>query len=311
MTVAFVFPGQGSQAVGMQRALAECYPVISETYREASETLSFDLWKLVRNGPAETLDETIYTQPAMLTAGVATWRAWLAEGGEPPAMMAGHSLGEYTALVGSGVLEFTEALSVVNIRAKLMQDAVPENEGAMAAVLGLDDEAIQRVCDSASEIGVAEAVNFNSPGQVVVAGHRKAIERLIALAKDAGARRAIMLAVSVPAHSSLMLVAAEKLSETLDETTFLSPRIPVICAVDGIAYGDGDDIRERIKRQVFSPVRWVATIKGIVNRGASAIIECGPGKVLTGLNRRIERNLRVASFDSPDVLQEELNGVAE
>ena len=311
MTTAFVFPGQGSQSVGMQADLPASFPVVAETYAEASDVLGLDLWNLVQNGPKEQLDETTNTQPAMLTAGIATWRAWKDAGGPDPAMVAGHSLGEYSALVASGALSFADAVRLVRQRAELMQGAVPAGEGAMAAVLGLDDDVVLRVCEEASVDGVAEAVNFNSPGQVVVAGHRAVIETLIALAKEAGARRALILPVSVPAHSSLMRPAGETLAASLDSTTFNAPRFPVICAVDGTPYGDAEDIRERMKRQVFSPVRWVDTINHMVASGVTSIIEFGPGKVLAGLVKRIDRNIDGSCIDSSESLKNSLNGASK
>lgn len=311
MSIAFVFPGQGSQSVGMQSDLAASHSVINETFAEASDVVGFDLWDIVQNGPAERLDETVNTQPAMLTAGVATWRAWQAIGGGNPSMMAGHSLGEYSALVASGALGFRDAVGLVRRRAKLMQNAVPVGEGAMAAILGLDDTAIGTVCDTASGIGVAEPVNYNSPGQVVVAGHRMAIERLIELAKEAGARRAIMLPVSVPSHSSLMRTAGEELAGSIDATAFSDPAVTVVCAVDGTPYSNAEDVRERIKQQVFSPVRWVDTIGHMTANGITSIVECGPGKVLTGLNRRIDRGLTSACMDTADALHTIKDGVSE
>lgn len=284
----------------MQAELAAAYPEVSETYNEASEVLGFDLQALVRNGPEEELDETVNTQPAMLTAGVAAWRAWKGAGGAMPAMMAGHSLGEYSALVCAGALSFGDALRLVRRRAELMQNAVPAGEGAMAAVLGLDDQAIIDVCNSASGLGVAEPVNFNSPGQVVVAGHRSAIERMVELAKEAGARRAIMLHVSVPSHSSLMRPAGEALADSLSETDFSAAEIPVINAFDAKPYGDAEDIRRHLSQQVFSAVRWVDVINYCTSQGVTAIAECGPGKVLTGLIRRIDRAIAASCIDSPD-----------
>lgn len=311
MTVAFVFPGQGSQSVGMHNGLAADHPVVRETYAEASDALGFDILALVQDGPGETLDETVNTQPAMLTAGVATWRAWQQSGGDVPAMMAGHSLGEYSALVAADSIEFADAVALVRQRADLMQNAVPAEQGAMAAILGLEDDQIVGICDDLSGIGVAEAVNFNSPGQVVVAGHRDAIMRLIELAKSAGARRAIMLPVSVPSHSSLMRAAGESLGETIDELRIVDPSLPVVCAVDGKFYGDAEDIRERIKRQVYSPVRWVDVINRMTGQGVDTVIECGPGKVLTGLIRRIDRNISTACLDSTDAIKKAINGAGE
>ncbi len=306
MTLAMVFPGQGSQSQGMLADLAAQHQEVSDTFAEASDSLGYDLWDLVQNGPVEKLNETIVTQPAMLAAGVSTWRLWQKLGGAMPAGVAGHSLGEYTALVCAGAIEFRDAVALVQRRAELMQNAVPAGEGAMAAILGLDDQAVRDVCKSAADIGVAEAVNFNSPGQVVVAGHRGAIERVTELAKEAGARRAIMLAVSVPSHSTLMRPAGAALAESLQAAAFKSPSIPVINAVDAVPYTDADDIRARLTRQVSSPVHWVDTVQRLIADGATSIIECGPGKVLTGLVKRIDRSVQSRCIDSPDALDSEL-----
>ena len=284
----------------MQADLADHWPVVRETYAEASEVLGFDLLDLVSRGPEDRLNETTNTQPAMLAAGVATWRAWKAAGGEDPQMMAGHSLGEYSALVCGGAFEFKDAVRLVRRRAELMQNAVPPGEGAMAAVLGLDDDVIADACTSAAVDEVVEAVNFNSPGQVVVAGRRTAVERLIEIATEAGARRAILLPVSVPAHSSLMQPAGEQLASDIAAAAISDPGIAVICAVDGTPYGDAEDIRSRMKTQVYSPVRWVDTVTHMAANGITRIVECGPGKVLAGLNRRIDRSLDTATLISAD-----------
>jgi len=302
VTLAMVYPGQGSQSQGMLADLAAQHPEVTDTYAQASNILGYDLWDLVQNGPLEKLNETIVTQPAMLAAGVATWRLWQKLDGALPAAMAGHSLGEYTALVCAGAIEFRDAVGLVQRRAELMHDAVPAGEGAMAAILGLDDQAVREVCESASGSGVAESVNFNSPGQVVVAGHRGAIERVVELAKEAGARRAIMLAVSVPSHSSLMIPAGEALVESLRSAAFQAPLITVINAVDATPYSDASDIRERLSRQIASPVRWVDTVQRLIADGATSILECGPGRVLTGLVKRIDRSVQSACIDSPDAL---------
>lgn len=296
----------------MQADLATKYPEVRDAYAEAGDILGFDIQALVQNGPAEHLNATVNTQPAMLVAGVAAWRAWKSEGGQSPEMMAGHSLGEYTALVCAGALEFADALRLVRRRAELMQDAVPAGEGAMAAVLGLDDEAIIEVCRQVSGkgAGVAEAVNFNSPGQVVVAGQREAIEQTLEVAKKAGAKRAIMLPVSVPSHSSLMLPAGKLLAESLADTTFLEAKIPVIGAADAKPYGNHEDIRQRLGSQIYSPVRWVDVINYFTNQGADRIVECGPGKVLTGLIRRIDRSIAASCIDSPDLLSELLGEIS-
>ena len=303
-----VFPGQGSQSVGMQDQLAEAQPVVNEVYAEASEILGYDLWQLVADGPAGKLAETQITQPAMLAAGVAAWRSWQAAGGQAPAALAGHSLGEYSALVAAGAMRFADALTVVRTRAGLMQSAVPAGTGAMAAILGLDDEAVTSACDEAAEDEVCEPVNFNAPGQVVIAGHLAAVERAIALAKDRGARRALPLPVSVPAHSALMREAGEALKESLDAAAIDTPATTVLSASDATPYGNGDDIRERLSRQVYSPVQWVRTVKAMAEYGASRIVECGPGKVLAGLVRRIDKGLPVTTIDNADGLSKALEG---
>ncbi len=297
-----VFPGQGSQSVGMLSELAETHDSVKATFAEASNVLGYDLWQRVQDGPAEKLAETTVTQPAMLAAGVATWRVWIAEEGEVPTQVAGHSLGEYSALVAANAVSLEDAMKVVKRRSELMQDAVPAGVGAMAALLGLEDEKVTAVCAEAAGDEVCEAVNFNSPGQVVIAGHRSAVDRAIALAQDAGAKRALMLPVSVPAHSALMREAGEALSISLAEAEFSAPDITVVSASDGRPYGDGDDIRERLSRQVYSPVQWVQTIEALVAGGADRVYECGPGKVLAGLVRRISRGTAFAAIESPDSL---------
>ncbi|MGI9238838.1 MAG: ACP S-malonyltransferase [Woeseiaceae bacterium] len=306
VTIAMVFPGQGSQGQGMQAELAAAFPVVQETYAQASDVLGYDLWELVQTGPTERLAETVVTQPAMLAAGVAAYRVWQAAGGETPKQMAGHSLGEYTALVCAGAVDFVDAMRVVKRRSELMQAAVPVGIGAMAAVLGLDDETIVDLCDEASTIGIAEPVNFNSPGQVVIAGHATAVTQAVEYAKENGARRAIVLPVSVPSHSSLMRVAGASLLETLNETEFSTPDIIVVSATTAIPYTDGDDIRTKLSAQVYSPVLWVRTIEAMIAAGASSIIECGPGKVLAGLVRRIAKGTTVAFIDNNDSLQNAL-----
>jgi len=308
LTLAFVFPGQGSQSVGMQSELAADYPLIEETYSEASSVLGFDLWDLVQTGPVEKLNQTVNTQPAMLTAGVAAWRAWRSAGGAIPELMSGHSLGEYTALVCAGSLAFADGIRLVRRRAELMQKAVPAGEGAMAAILGLDTESILNVCNDASVIGVAEPVNFNSPGQTVVAGHKRAISQLVDLAKGAGARRAIVLPVSVPSHSSLMRPAGEALADSLNIIEFKAPATKVVCAFDVTPYRDEGDIRRRLAEQIYSPVRWVDVIQYMAGQGATSIVECGPGKVLAGLTKRIDRSLSSASIDSPEGLNKAIEG---
>jgi [acyl-carrier-protein] S-malonyltransferase len=304
MTIAFVFPGQGSQSPGMQADLASRYPAVEQTYAEASEVLGYDLWQLVQEGDGEALSKTTVTQPAMLAAGVAAYRVWLAAGGQPPAQAAGHSLGEYSALVAAGAVEFPAAMRVVKRRSELMQGAVPPGAGAMAAVLGLDDESVHRVCAEAG--GVTEPVNFNAPGQVVIAGETDAIERAVELAKQVGARRALPLPVSVPAHSSLMRPAGEALAETLAETEFEDPAYPVISAATGRPYADAADISAALSAQVYSPVLWVDTVRTLIDNGATRIVECGPGKVLAGLVRRIDKSLEVGTIDGIEGLEKAL-----
>jgi [acyl-carrier-protein] S-malonyltransferase len=291
MSLAFIFPGQGSQSVGMLKDLAENFSEVSATFHEASDALSYDLWSLIQEGPAEKLNSTDVTQPAMLASGVATWRAWQAKGGAMPTIMAGHSLGEYTALVCAGSLDFVDAIKLVSQRGQFMMQAVPAGTGAMAAILGMDDELVRQVCLDAAQGEVLEAVNYNSPGQVVVAGNKSAVERVCILAKEKGAKRAIELPVSVPSHCALMKPAAEQLAEVLSGISFNTPSIPVINNVDVVAAESETDIRDALKRQLFSPVRWVETIEKMSADGADQFIECGPGKVLVGLNKRINKAL--------------------
>jgi [acyl-carrier-protein] S-malonyltransferase len=290
----------------MQADLAAEYPFVQEIYAESSEILGYDLWQLVQDGPAEKLAETVVTQPAMLTAGYAAWRAWLAAGGRQPGQMAGHSLGEFTALVCAGAIDFPDAVRVVKKRSELMQAAVPAGLGAMAAVIGLDDDAVLTVCDEASGIGVAEAVNFNSPSQVVIAGHEKAVEHAVHRAKEAGARMAVVLPVSVPSHSSLMIGAGEELAGALADVEFKTPAVTVINATDATPYTDAADMRQRLASQVHRPVYWTNTVKAMLEAGATSIVECGPGKVLAGLVRRINRGTPVKTIDSMAGLQKAL-----
>ena len=296
MSLAFIFPGQGSQSVGMLKDLAENFSEVSTTFQEASDALGYDLWSLVQEGPAEKLNSTDVTQPAMLASGVATWRIWQAKNGTVPSVMAGHSLGEYTALVCSGSLDFVDAIKLVSQRGQFMMQAVPAGTGAMAAILGLDDEAVRQVCLDAADGEVLEAVNYNSPGQVVVAGNKTAIERVTALAKEKGAKRALELPVSVPSHCALMQPAADQLAEVLAGISFKTPSIPVINNVDVAAAESEADIRDALKRQLFSPVRWVDTIEKMSADGVDKVIECGPGKVLIGLNKRINKSMASAAL---------------
>lgn len=297
MKLAFVFPGQGSQSVGMMAGWGERAEVRT-TFQEASDALGVDLWNLVSVGPGELLNQTINTQPAMLAADIAVWRAWQAAGGAMPARLAGHSLGEYAALVAAGALDFSDAIRLVRFRAEAMQDAVPEGAGAMAAILGLDDDAVRAVCREAAMGEVVEAVNLNSPGQVVIAGNKAAVERAMVLAKEKGAKRALPLPVSVPSHSSLMRPAAEKLLAHLQGMTIAAPTIPVLHNTDVQHHADADAIRVALAKQLHTPVRWVETVQVIKAAGIERMIECGPGKVLTGLAKRIDDSLSaVAVFD--------------
>lgn len=289
MSRAFVFPGQGSQSVGMMATMAEAHPVVRETFDAASGVLGYDLWALAQQGPAEQLALTEITQPVMLVAGVATFSAWRAAGGAAPDWVAGHSLGEFTALVAAGTLGFEDAVDLVRVRGELMRDAVPGGQGGMAAVLGLEDADMEAVCAAAAQGEVVEAVNFNAPGQVVIAGHRTALERAIEGAKARGAKRALPLPISVPCHSSLMRPAAERLRARLATSAFHAPTCRFLSSVDAQEYRDPEAIRDLLYRQLASPVRWVATVRALVAAGVTEFIECGPGKVLAGLNRRIDK----------------------
>jgi [acyl-carrier-protein] S-malonyltransferase len=299
MSFAIVFPGQGSQSVGMLAELAEIHPQITQTFAEASDALAYDLWKLVQDGPEEELSKTHITQPAMLAGGVAVWRVWQSQVDIQPAAMAGHSLGEYSALVAAGSLSLGDAVALVADRGRFMQEAVPAGEGAMAAILGLDDEQVKAVCESAAQGEVVSAVNFNSPGQVVIAGNSAAINRAVELAKEAGAKRALPLPVSVPSHCSLMEPAAARLAERLEKIDVQAPTIPVFNNVDVKAEIEPDNIRDALMRQLFSPVRWVDTINAFADQGIQQVVECGPGKVLAGLNKRINRDM--AGLTTADV----------
>jgi [acyl-carrier-protein] S-malonyltransferase len=298
MKFALVFPGQGSQSVGMLASYGDVSP-IRDTLAEASDALDQDLWSMVADGPADVLNQTVNTQPIMLAAGVAVYRLWRSLDGPAPALMAGHSLGEYTALVCAGALNFADAVKLVRLRAEAMQSAVPEGAGGMAAVLGLDDDAVRAVCAEAAQGEVLEAVNFNSPGQVVIAGNKAAVERGCILAKEKGAKRAIPLPVSVPSHCALMRPAAEKLRVALSAIEVTPPIVPVLHNADVTNHTDPDAIRDALEHQLYSPVRWVDTIHAMSAQGIQLIAECGPGKVLAGLNKRIvEGMLSVAIADA-------------
>lgn len=291
MTIAFVFPGQGSQQVGMMEAFADD-SIVRATFAEASETLGDDLWQLAQQGPAETLNLTRNTQPLMLAAGVAVWRAWQAAGGPMPSYLAGHSLGEYTALVASGAIAFRDAVPLVRFRAEAMQEAVAPGVGAMAAVIGADEAAIADACREAAQGEVVEPVNFNAPGQIVIAGNKAAVERAMRAAKARGAKRALLLPVSAPFHSSLLAPAAERLALRLAQVDIAAPAIPVLHNVDVATHSAPDEIRTALARQAASPVRWTETVHWLGAHGVTAVVECGPGKVLAGLTRRIDDRLQ-------------------
>ncbi len=277
---AIVFPGQGSQAVGMLAELAAQYPQVEATFSEASAALGYDLWQLVQQGPAEELNKTWQTQPALLAASVAIYRVWQAEGGQQPALMAGHSLGEYSALVCAGVLDFADAIRLVELRGKLMQDAVPAGTGAMQAIIGLDDAAIRQACEESAQGQVVSPVNFNSPGQVVIAGNKEAVERAGAACKAAGAKRALPLPVSVPSHCALMKPAADKLAEALQALTFNTPAVPVVNNVDVKCEQSPEAIRDALVRQLYSPVRWTESVEFMASQGVSQLVAAGPVKCL-------------------------------
>lgn len=299
MSLAFVFPGQGSQSVGMLAELAAAYPLVRDTFAEASAALGYDLWQLTQDGPADELNQTHITQPAMLTAGVAAWRVWQEKNGKTPMMMAGHSLGEYTALVCAGTLSFADGVALVAERGRYMQEAVPAGTGAMAAILGLEDAQVVEACNSAAQGQVVSAVNFNSPGQVVIAGHAAAVERAMAVAKAMGAKRALPLPVSVPSHCALMQPAADRLADRLAGVSLQAPQIPVINNVDVAVAVEAAAIRQALARQLYSPVRWVETVRKMAADGVDALVECGPGKVLVGLNKRIVKDMKTfAIFDT-------------
>lgn len=308
MSLAFVFPGQGSQSIGMLADLAAAYPVVQATFSQASEALGYDVWQVVQQGPEERLNQTSVTQPAMLSAGVAVWRVWQERKGPQPVVMAGHSLGEYTALVCAGAIAFEDAVRLVAARGRLMQEAVPAGEGAMAAILGLEDALVIEACNKAAQGEVVSAVNFNAPGQVVVAGQRAAVERAVEFATQAGAKRAVMLPVSVPSHCSLMEGAAQKLKAQLQQMVIATPNIPVINNVNVRMEASPDNIRDALVRQLYSPVRWVETIQAMGQQGVDRLVECGPGKVLAGLNKRIERGMTAQAVYDPATLDGALAG---
>jgi [acyl-carrier-protein] S-malonyltransferase len=308
MSLAFVFPGQGSQSIGMLSGLAKHSPLIEATFAEASSVLGYDLWQRCQAGPPEALNSTECTQPAMLTAGIATYRLWRDRGGARPTLMAGHSLGEFTALVAAGTLDFKSAVDLVRYRGELMQTAVPPGQGGMAAILGLEDIDIEEACREASQGEVVEAANFNAPGQVVIAGHAAAVARAIEAATAKGARRALALPISVPAHTSLMQPAAEQLRARLESIAFTPPSGIAVYGVDIKTHSSAAGIRAGLVKQLYTPVYWAATVRTMIAAGATQIIECGPGKILTGLNRRVDKNrdLTMAALEDPQALDDAL-----
>jgi [acyl-carrier-protein] S-malonyltransferase len=306
---AFVFPGQGSQSRGMMNGYAD-FSAVRDTFTEASEVLKQDLWQLVAEGSDTDLNSTVNTQPLMLAAGVAVYRAWQSQNGAKPAIMAGHSLGEYTALVAAGALSFADALPLVRFRAQCMQQAVPEGVGGIAAILGLDDDVVRTVCAEGAQGEVLEAVNYNSTGQVVIAGNRGAVERGMELAKAKGAKRAIMLPMSVPSHCSLLKGAAEQLRSYLNDVSLQTPAIPVLHNADVAAYSDVAMIKDALVRQLFSPVRWVETVQAFGKQGITHNVECAPGKVLAGLNKRIDSNQQAMAINDGEALKAALAALA-
>lgn len=311
MTFAFVFPGQGSQSVGMLADLSEQFPQVKSTFSEASEVLGYDLWDLVQNGPEDDLNQTDRTQPAMLTAGIAVWRCWQQQSQLTPAFLAGHSLGEYSALVAAEAISFADAVKLVQMRGQFMQEAVPAGEGAMAAILGLEDADVINVCEQASDVGVVEAVNFNSPGQVVIAGSDNAVKKAIEIATEKGAKRALLLPVSVPSHCALMRPAADRLKLELENITINSPKIPVIHNASVTSSLDAAEIRDLLTQQLFSPVRWVETIQHLAGNGVITLVECGPGKVLAGLTKRIDKSVEALPVFDPASLDKAIQALGE
>ena len=297
--LAFVFPGQGSQKVGMLAELAAEHSVVTETFSEASDALGFDLWKMVQEGPQETLNLTEHTQPMLLTASIACWRVWEQTCEARPTLLAGHSLGEFSALVCAGVIDFTDAVNLVRNRGRYMQTAVPVGVGAMAAIIGLDDDVIREACEASAGNEVVSAVNFNAPGQVVIAGHAEAVERAMEACKAAGAKRALPLPVSAPFHTSLMKPAGEQLAVDIEALTFNAPKIPVVHNVHAKTESDPEVIKRLMVEQIYSPVRWVECVKTMVGQGAGIVVECGAGKVLGGLNKRIDGNLVCLATEAP------------
>jgi [acyl-carrier-protein] S-malonyltransferase len=311
MKFAFVFPGQGSQSVGMMNGYNNL-PIVQQTFIEASDTLKQDFWSMANNGPAENLNLTVNTQPLMLTAGIAVYRAWINLGGTKPSILAGHSLGEYTALVAAEALDFADALKLVHFRAQAMQQAVPEGVGGMAAILGLEDEVIKTICREITQQNDGkslEPANFNSPGQIVIAGHKDAVLEGIEKCKAKGAKRAIMLPMSIPSHCSLMKSAANDMQLRLEQVKLQAPKIPILHNADVKTHTDIASIKEILVRQLINPVRWVDTVNALAATGISHLVECGPGKVLIGLNKRIEQSLQHLSLTDTETIQQAVNNL--
>lgn len=306
---AMVFPGQGSQEIGMLKELSEAYPIVQEIFSEASSVLGYDLWNLVQEGSAEKLGQTWVTQPALLAASVAIFKVWQQKEGAKPHFMAGHSLGEYSALVCAGVIDFRDAIKLVELRGKLMQEAVPVGTGAMYAIIGLDNDVVVKACKEAAQGQVVSPVNFNSPGQVVIAGNKEAVERAAILCKEAGAKRALPLAVSVPSHCELMKPAADKLAEKLKTISFQEPQYSVINNVDVKIETSAQAIKDALIAQLYSPVRWTEIVEFMANQGTTLLVEMGPGKVLTGLTKRIVKTLSGCSVNDPTSLDAALESV--
>ncbi len=306
---AFVFPGQGSQAVAMLEDFSE-EAVVKQTFEEASDQLNYDLWKLISEGPAEELNQTQKTQPALLTASMALWRLWKEQDGVLPSYVAGHSLGEYSALVAANVIDFVIAVKLVETRGQLMQEAVTEGSGKMAAIIGLEDEIIQQVCKEAAQTEVVSPVNYNSPGQVVIAGNTNAVERAMQLCKEKGAKRALPLPVSVPSHCSLMQPAAEQLKQRLDSIEFKAPEIKLVNNVDVMVTEDPNEIKNALVKQLYSPVRWTESMQYLASQGVTSLVECGPGKVLSGLSKRIDRRLGAYQLITKELFDQALKATS-
>ncbi|MDX1589631.1 MAG: ACP S-malonyltransferase [Oleiphilaceae bacterium] len=307
MKTAFVFPGQGSQKQGMLSRAAQQYPQVKSTFDEAAAVLGYDLWDLCQNGPEESLNRTDITQPALLTASIALWRCWQAAGGATPEMLAGHSLGEYSALVVAGSLDFTDAVKLVHQRALAMQSAVPQGVGSMAAILGLEDRQVLDACEQSAGDQVVTAVNFNAPGQVVIAGHREAVERAILACKEAGAKRAMALSVSVPSHCALMQPAADTMAQALAGVTLRDAAIPVVQNVSAEATSDASTLADNLVKQLYSPVRWTDSVRALAAADCQGLVECGPGRVLGGLVKRIEKGLPCLPLETPEQMEAALD----